>query len=57
MPTLIFSLVLATILHERFGISEALMGGVLLYAGLNTLLPSLVLRTAFEIAPVPEVPR
>lgn len=52
-PTLIFTLVLATILHDRYGISDALMGGLLLYAALNTLLPSLVLRQAFEIAPPP----
>ena len=52
-PTLIFTLVLATILHERFAISDALMGGLLLYAALNTLLPSLVLRTTFDIAPPP----
>ncbi|MFC3551614.1 cation:proton antiporter [Lysobacter cavernae] len=53
MPTLIFTLVLATILRERFALSDALFGGLLLYAALNTLLPSLVLRTAFDIAPMP----
>lgn len=54
MPTLIFTMVLATILHERYGIPDALYGGLLLYAFLNTLLPSLVLRTAFDVAPMPE---
>lgn len=53
VPTLIFTLVLATILHQRFGIPDALFGGLLLYAFLNTLLPSLVLRTPFDVAPVP----
>jgi Kef-type K+ transport system membrane component KefB len=53
MPTLIFTLVLATILHERFAIADSLYGGLLLYAFLNTLLPSLVLRTPFDVAPLP----
>ena len=52
-PTLIFTLVLATILRERGAISDQLFGGLLLYAGLNTLLPSFVLRAPFEVAPSP----
>ena len=52
-PTLIFTLVLAAILRERGAISDELFGGLLLYAGLNTLLPSFVLRTAFDVAPTP----
>jgi Kef-type K+ transport system membrane component KefB len=52
-PTLIFTLVLATILRERGAISDALFGGLLLYAGLNTLLPSFILRTSFDVAPPP----
>jgi len=47
-PTLIFTLVLAQILHERFAIPEPLFGGLLIYAGINTLLPSLVLRNASD---------
>ncbi len=42
-PTLIFTLVLATIMRDRFGISDALYGGLLFYAAVSTLLPSLVL--------------
>jgi Kef-type K+ transport system membrane component KefB len=42
-PTLIFTLVLATILRERFGISDALYGALLFYAAVSTVLPSLVL--------------
>jgi len=42
-PTLIFTLVLAAILHERFHISDALYGGLLVYAALSTLLPFLLL--------------
>jgi len=52
-PTLIFTLVLATILRERGAISDALFGGLLLYAGLNTLLPSFILRAPFDVAPSP----
>jgi Kef-type K+ transport system membrane component KefB len=52
-PTLIFTLVLATILRERGAISDAVFGGLLLYAGLNTLLPSFLLRESFDVAPSP----
>ena len=51
-PTLIFTLVLAAILRDRFGIDDALFGGLLLYAALNTLLPSLVFRTPFDVDPM-----
>jgi len=47
-PTLIFTLVLATIMRERFQISDALYGALLIYAGLSTLLPSLVLAKPFD---------
>lgn len=40
-PTLIFTLVLAGILRERFQISEVIYGALLVYAGLSTMLPSL----------------
>lgn len=52
-PTLIFTLVLATLLRERGAISDELFGGLLLYAGLNTMLPSFWLRAPFEVAPSP----
>ena len=50
-PTLIFTLVLAGILLARFDIAPALFGGLLLYATLTTLLPSLVFRTPFDVDP------
>jgi len=53
-PTLIFTLVLATILRDRNAISDAQLGGLLLYAGLNTMLPSFVLRVPFDVAPAPK---
>jgi Kef-type K+ transport system membrane component KefB len=42
-PTLIFTLVIAGILHETFHIEDALYGGLLIYAAGTTLLPSFVL--------------
>jgi len=48
VPTLIFSLVLATILRERFQISETLYGALLVYAGITTIVPSLVLAKAVD---------
>ncbi len=57
-PTLIFTLVLATILRERFHVSEALYGALLIYAGISTLLPSLVLAKPVDfnvlVGPLPE---
>jgi len=44
-PTLIFTLVLAGIMLNRFEIAPILYGALLLYAVLTTLLPSLLLRT------------
>lgn len=51
-PTLIFALVLATILRERFAIDDAVYGGLLFYTGMSTLLPSLVLARpiGFDVA-------
>ncbi|MFT3896945.1 MAG: cation:proton antiporter [Thermomonas sp.] len=54
-PTLVFTLVLAEILHSRFGLDDALFGGLLLYAVLSTLLPSLVLHTPFDIDPMQDM--
>jgi Kef-type K+ transport system membrane component KefB len=56
-PTLIFTLVLATIMHERFAISDTLYGALLIYAGISTLLPSLVLAKPVDfnvlVGPLP----
>jgi Kef-type K+ transport system membrane component KefB len=41
-PTLIFTMVIATILYEEFGIPATLYGGLLVYAVLSTLIPALV---------------
>ena len=42
-PTLIFTLVIAEILRENFAVSPPLYGGLLVYAAINSLLPSLTL--------------
>lgn len=42
-PTLIFTLVIASMLHTIYHISDALYGGLLLYAAISTILPSFVL--------------
>ncbi len=47
-PTLVFTLVLAQILHSRFQLSGMITGGLILYTTLNTLLPSLLLRAPFD---------
>lgn len=52
-PTLVFTLVLATLLRERFGIDDTLYGALLLYAGLSTWLPSLALAQPFALERVP----
>lgn len=49
VPSLVFALILASILRERFGISDVLWGALVVYAIGSTVLPSFVLR-----APVPE---
>jgi Kef-type K+ transport system membrane component KefB len=49
-PTLIFTLVIAEILHETFHIDDALYGGLLVYAAGTTLLPSFVLPKMTEQA-------
>ncbi|HLT03348.1 MAG TPA: cation:proton antiporter [Pseudomonas sp.] len=51
-PTLVFTLVLAQILHVRFDLSGTLFGALILYTILNTMLPSLVLHKPFDIDPL-----
>jgi len=48
-PTLIFTLVLATILRDRFQLPDAWYGGLLVYAALTTLLPSIALAKPFDL--------
>ncbi|MEO7938838.1 MAG: cation:proton antiporter [Burkholderiaceae bacterium] len=56
-PTLVFTLVLATILRERFQVSDAIYGALLIYAGTSTMLPSLLLARPVDftvsVGPMP----
>jgi Kef-type K+ transport system membrane component KefB len=54
-PTLIFTLVLAAILRERFEMPDSVYGALLIYAGMSTLLPSFVMAKPidFDVAPSP----
>lgn len=58
LPTLVFTLVIADILRERFGLPPALFGALIVYTLSNTLIPSLVLRLppqGFETLQAPEL--
>lgn len=50
-PTLVFTLVLAGILQARFGLAPELVGALLFYTVVNTMLPSLVFRRPFDVSP------
>jgi Kef-type K+ transport system membrane component KefB len=54
-PTLIFTLVIAELLRENFAVSPQLYGGLLVYAAVASILPSLTLPAFAEtdLAPVP----
>lgn len=59
MPTLVFTLVIAGILKDKYDISGSLFGGLIIYSILNTILPSMVLRTPlpnYQEPNIPEVP-
>lgn len=44
VPTLVFTLVLADILHDHFGLPDRLFGALLVFTLVNTALPGLFLR-------------
>jgi Kef-type K+ transport system membrane component KefB len=54
-PTLIFTLVIAELLRDNFSISPQLYGGLLVYAAIASILPSLTLPSFAEtsVDPVP----
>ena len=56
VPTLVFTLVLVQILREEYATSETLLGGLVLYTVLNTMLPAMVLRTPPPSYEEPEAP-
>ncbi len=55
-PTLVFSLVIAEILRDRFGIPDYLFGSLIVYTVINTVLPGFLLgRAAPELDVLAEV--
>jgi len=54
IPTLIFTLVLASILRERYQISDVLYGALLIYAGLSTLLPVIFMAKPVDFDLLPD---
>lgn len=57
VPTLVFTLVLADILRERYALSAELFGALVVFALVNTMLPGLLLRAAPPEFAEPEAPR
>lgn len=55
-PTLVFTLVLAEILRERFAAPNHVIGGLVVYALGNTVIPSLALRLPAPEFETPEAP-
>jgi Kef-type K+ transport system membrane component KefB len=56
LPTLVFTIVVAEILRDRFSASPALVGGLVIYTLANTLVPGVVLHTPLEEYECPEAP-
>jgi len=57
LPTLVFTLVIAQVLRARFSIPGPMFGGLLGYALVNTMIPSLTLRQPPPEFEAPQLPR
>jgi Kef-type K+ transport system membrane component KefB len=57
VPTLVFTIVLAEILQERFSLAPELFGALMVFTLVNTLIPGFVLRVPPPEFETPEVPR
>ncbi|MBK6847445.1 MAG: cation:proton antiporter [Proteobacteria bacterium] len=57
VPTLVFTLVLADILRERYALSSHLFGALIVFALVNTALPGVLLRAAPPEFAEPDAPR
>lgn len=44
LPTLVFTLVIAEILREQFGVASHIFGGLIVYTLLNTIVPGFILK-------------
>jgi Kef-type K+ transport system membrane component KefB len=56
LPTLVFTLVIAGILRDRFGVDRMVFGGLIVYTLVNTLLPGLALRAPASDYGEPKAP-
>jgi hypothetical protein len=56
LPTLVFTLVLAGILRERFALDDAYVGALVVYAVLNTTMPGIFMRTPAPAFDAPTLP-
>jgi Kef-type K+ transport system membrane component KefB len=56
MPTLVFTLVIAGILRDRFGLAPEIFGALIVYTILDTVLPGVILRTPAATYDAPELP-
>lgn len=57
VPTLVFTIVLAEILRDRFAASPTLVGALVLYALVNTIVPGVLLRVPLPQYQSPQIPR
>lgn len=57
IPTLVFTIVIAEILQERFGLSPELFGALIVFTLVNTIIPGVALRLPPPEFETPEVPR
>jgi Kef-type K+ transport system membrane component KefB len=57
VPTLVFTIVIAEILQERFSLAPELFGALIIFTLANTLIPGLVLRLPLPEFETPEAPR
>ena len=56
LPTLVFTLVIAEILRDQYGVPRAVFGGLILYTLVNTLIPGFTLRLPLATYEEPRVP-
>ncbi|MCC6747474.1 MAG: cation:proton antiporter [Deltaproteobacteria bacterium] len=56
LPTLVFTLVIAQVLRDRFEVSSDVFAGLILYALVNTVIPSLFFRSQTPEFETPEAP-
>ncbi|MES2123724.1 MAG: cation:proton antiporter [Gemmatimonadota bacterium] len=56
LPTLVFTLVLAGILRDNFGLGDPVFGGLIFYAIITTLMPGFLFGAPVPVFDAPELP-